>query len=161
MLTDGVGLDPACQPRERRVGEQQRRPVGHGARRRRRGRHRRDQQQPAPRHERTVDEDEPAGTRGSNEDPAAAQLIRNFGTGSGQNPAIRVLGALIEKGLTTPDYYPLTLNALRTACNQTTNRDPLVDYDDHTIEDAPTSGLLRSGLARKLRNRRRLVDWSS
>jgi hypothetical protein len=41
-----------------------------------------------------VDEDEPAGTRGSNEDPASAQLIRNFGTGSGQNPAIRVLGAL-------------------------------------------------------------------
>lgn len=41
-----------------------------------------------------VDEDEPAGTRGSNEDPASAQLIKNFGTGSGQNPAIRVLGAL-------------------------------------------------------------------
>ena len=41
-----------------------------------------------------VDEDEPAGTRGSNEDPASAQLIKNFGTGSGLNPAIRILGAL-------------------------------------------------------------------
>jgi len=41
-----------------------------------------------------VDEDEPDGTRGANDDPAAAQLIKNFGTGSGQNPAIRVLGSL-------------------------------------------------------------------
>ncbi len=49
---------------------------------------------------------------------------------------IRVLGALIEKQRTTPDQYPLTLNALRLACNQTTNRDPVVEYDDATIRDA-------------------------
>ncbi|WP_433718334.1 PPC domain-containing protein [Actinoplanes sp. CA-051413] len=47
-----------------------------------------------------VDEDEPAGTRGSNEDPASAQLIKNFGTGSGQNPAIRILGALTPESVT-------------------------------------------------------------
>jgi uncharacterized protein YceH (UPF0502 family) len=49
---------------------------------------------------------------------------------------LRVLGALIEKQRTTPDAYPLTLNALRAACNQTTNRDPVVEYDDATIRDA-------------------------
>jgi hypothetical protein len=49
---------------------------------------------------------------------------------------IRVLGCLIEKQRTTPDTYPLTLNALRLACNQSTNRDPVVDYDDHTIRVA-------------------------
>jgi len=38
---------------------------------------------------------------------------------------IRVLGALMEKSLTTPDYYPLSLNALKNACNQTTNREPI------------------------------------
>ena len=47
-----------------------------------------------------VDEDEPAGTRGSNEDPASAQLIRGFGTGSGQSPAIRVLGGLNPETVT-------------------------------------------------------------
>lgn len=49
---------------------------------------------------------------------------------------IRVLGCLIEKQRTTPDVYPLTLNALRLACNQSTNRDPVVDYDEATIKDA-------------------------
>jgi uncharacterized protein len=49
---------------------------------------------------------------------------------------LRVLGALIEKRRTTPDTYPLSVNALRLACNQSTNRDPVVDYDDHTILDA-------------------------
>ena len=51
---------------------------------------------------------------------------------------IRVLGCLIEKQRTTPDYYPLTLNALRAACNQSTNRDPVVAYDEATIRDAIT-----------------------
>ncbi len=46
---------------------------------------------------------------------------------------IRVLGCLIEKQRTTPDAYPLSLNALRLACNQATNRDPVVDYDEQTI----------------------------
>jgi uncharacterized protein YceH (UPF0502 family) len=49
---------------------------------------------------------------------------------------IRVLGCLIEKQRTTPDQYPLSLNALRLACNQTTNRDPVVEYDEPTIRDA-------------------------
>ena len=49
---------------------------------------------------------------------------------------IRVLGCLIEKQRTTPDVYPLSLNALRLACNQVTNRDPLVDYDERTVHDA-------------------------
>ena len=49
---------------------------------------------------------------------------------------LRVLGCLLEKQRTTPDQYPLTLNALRLACNQTTNRDPIVDYDEREIHDA-------------------------
>lgn len=49
---------------------------------------------------------------------------------------IRVLGCLLEKQRTTPDVYPLTLNALRSACNQTTSRDPVVSYDEATIRDA-------------------------
>src|SRR4051795_4774449 len=49
---------------------------------------------------------------------------------------IRVLGALLEKQRTTPDAYPLSLNALRAACNQSTNRDPVVDYDEAMIRDA-------------------------
>jgi len=49
---------------------------------------------------------------------------------------IRVLGCLIEKQRTTPDTYPLTLNALRLACNQATNRDPVVEYGEETIRDA-------------------------
>ena len=46
---------------------------------------------------------------------------------------VRVLGALVEKQITTPDYYPLTLNALVNACNQTSSRDPIVNYDDPTV----------------------------
>jgi uncharacterized protein YceH (UPF0502 family) len=46
---------------------------------------------------------------------------------------IRVLGALMEKSKTTPDYYPMTLNALTLACNQKTSRKPVVDYDDETV----------------------------
>jgi len=51
---------------------------------------------------------------------------------------VRVLGCLLEKQRTTPDAYPLTLNALRAACNQSTNRDPVVAYDDATVRDAIT-----------------------
>lgn len=60
---------------------------------------------------------------------------------------IRVLGCLIEKQRTTPDQYPLTLNALRLACNQSTNRDPVVEYDEPTIRDA-LHRLERRGFAR-------------
>ncbi len=49
---------------------------------------------------------------------------------------LRVLGALIEKQMTTPDGYPLTLNSLLAACNQRTNRDPVVDYTDTTVIEA-------------------------
>jgi uncharacterized protein YceH (UPF0502 family) len=60
---------------------------------------------------------------------------------------IRVLGCLIEKQRTTPDAYPLSVNALRLACNQATNRDPVVDYDEPTIRTA-LAGLSRRGWAR-------------
>ncbi|MCD8739197.1 YceH family protein [Mucilaginibacter roseus] len=46
---------------------------------------------------------------------------------------LRVLGALIEKSRTTPEYYPLTLNSLTTACNQKTARKPVVEYDEQTV----------------------------
>ncbi len=46
---------------------------------------------------------------------------------------VRVLGALIEKELTTPEYYPMTLNALTNACNQKSNREPVVSYDEKTV----------------------------
>jgi uncharacterized protein YceH (UPF0502 family) len=49
---------------------------------------------------------------------------------------LRVLGCLIEKQRTTPDAYPLSLNALRLACNQSTNRDPVLAYDEETIRAA-------------------------
>jgi hypothetical protein len=49
---------------------------------------------------------------------------------------IRVLGCLIEKERTTPDVYPLTLNGLRGACNQSTNREPVVAYEEREIHDA-------------------------
>jgi uncharacterized protein YceH (UPF0502 family) len=48
----------------------------------------------------------------------------------------RVLGCLLEKQRTTPEQYPLSLNSLRLACNQSTNRDPVVAYDEATIRDA-------------------------
>jgi hypothetical protein len=49
---------------------------------------------------------------------------------------VRVLGALLEKEATTPEYYPLSLNALVNACNQKSNRDPVVEYDGDTVSDA-------------------------
>ena len=49
---------------------------------------------------------------------------------------VRILGCLVEKQRTTPDQYPLSLNALRLACNQATNREPVVDYDEATIRAA-------------------------
>jgi uncharacterized protein YceH (UPF0502 family) len=66
---------------------------------------------------------------------------------------IRVIGCLVEKQRTTPDVYPLTLNALRLACNQSTNRDPVVDYDDSAI---------RGGLDRLVaRKWATLASWSN
>jgi uncharacterized protein YceH (UPF0502 family) len=66
---------------------------------------------------------------------------------------IRVLGCLVEKQRTTPDVYPLTLNALRLACNQSTNRDPVVDYDENTI---------RAGIDRLVQRKwATLASWSN
>lgn len=77
---------------------------------------------------------------------------------------IRVLGCLIEKQKTTPDQYPLTLNALRLACNQATNREPVVDYDEATVRAAlgelGRRGWIRSGTGQGSRaaKYRQLVD---
>jgi uncharacterized protein len=49
---------------------------------------------------------------------------------------VRVLGALVEKEITTPDYYPLSLNALVNACNQKSNREPVMELDENTVRDA-------------------------
>ena len=77
----------------------------------------------------------------------------------------RVLGALIEKDLATPEYYPLSLNALTNACNQKTNRDPVVAYEDAEVRSA-LEMLREGGLAafvseagsRVLKFRHRLSD---
>jgi uncharacterized protein len=58
----------------------------------------------------------------------------------------RVLGALMEKEVATPEYYPLSLNALVNACNQKSNRDPVVSYDEDTVETA-LDGLREKGVA--------------
>ena len=55
----------------------------------------------------------------------------------------RVIGSLIEKAITTPDQYPLSLNALTNACNQKSNRDPVMELDERTVQDA------LDGLAKK------------
>jgi uncharacterized protein len=60
---------------------------------------------------------------------------------------LRVLGCLIEKQRTTPDSYPLSLNGLRQACNQTTNRDPIAEYDETAIR-AALEALSRRGWVR-------------
>jgi uncharacterized protein YceH (UPF0502 family) len=62
-------------------------------------------------------------------------------------PEQRVLGCLIEKRLTTPDQYPLSLNSLRLAANQSTNRDPVTHYDEPTVREA-AQRLCKHGLAR-------------
>jgi uncharacterized protein YceH (UPF0502 family) len=59
----------------------------------------------------------------------------------------RVVGSLIEKQLTTPQQYPLTLNALLLACNQSSNRDPVVDFQERTVDNA-LANLKAAGLVR-------------
>jgi uncharacterized protein len=77
---------------------------------------------------------------------------------------IRVAGCLLEKQRTTPDAYPLSLNALRLACNQATNRDPVVEYDEATVVDALRRTALRgwtrlaSGAGSRARKYRHLLD---
>ncbi len=76
---------------------------------------------------------------------------------------IRVVGCLIEKQRTTPDAYPLSLNSLRLACNQSTNRDPVVDYDEATVSEALRRLALRgwtrltSGASSRARKYRQLM----
>jgi uncharacterized protein YceH (UPF0502 family) len=76
---------------------------------------------------------------------------------------IRVVGCLLEKQRTTPDAYPLSLNALRLACNQATNRDPVVDYDEATVVEALRHTALRgwtrlaSGAGSRARKYRHLL----
>jgi len=76
---------------------------------------------------------------------------------------IRVVACLVEKQRTTPDVYPLSLNALRLACNQSTNRDPVVDYDEATVSDALRRTALRgwtrlaSGAGSRARKYRHLL----
>jgi uncharacterized protein YceH (UPF0502 family) len=76
---------------------------------------------------------------------------------------IRVVACLVEKQRTTPDAYPLSLNSLRLACNQSTNRDPVVDYDEATVSDALRRTALRgwtrltSGAGSRARKYRHLL----
>src|SRR6266436_7266655 len=72
--------------------------------------------------------------------PAVQSILGSFG-----NPTMtllltevetRVLGSLIEKDITTPDYYPLSLNALVNACNQKNNRDPIMTLDENSVRNA-------------------------
>ncbi len=60
---------------------------------------------------------------------------------------VRVLGCLIEKGATTPDHYPLSTNALVSACNQKSNREPVVDFSEPKVVEAML-GIRQNGLAR-------------
>src|SRR5271170_2956918 len=62
----------------------------------------------------------------------------------------RVLGALMEKEVTTPEYYPLSLNALVNACNQRSNREPVMDLDEETVRQA-LHGLEDDGLGGRAR----------
>jgi uncharacterized protein len=77
---------------------------------------------------------------------------------------IRVVGCLLEKQRATPDAYPLSLNSLRLACNQATNRDPVVDYDEATVVEALRRTALRgwtrlaSGAGSRARKYRHLLD---
>jgi uncharacterized protein YceH (UPF0502 family) len=74
-----------------------------------------------------------------------------YGSGDSENivlshEEVRVLGVLVEKQITTPDYYPLSLNALVNGCNQTSSRDPVVEYDEITVTRA-LNGLREKKLA--------------
>jgi uncharacterized protein YceH (UPF0502 family) len=62
---------------------------------------------------------------------------------------VRILGCLIEKEFTTPDYYPLTLNALTNACNQKSNRNPVVSFEETTVVRG-LDELNKKGLAEKI-----------
>jgi hypothetical protein len=75
------------------------------------------------------------------------------------SPEARVLGALMEKEIATPDYYPLSLNALVNASNQKSNREPVVAYDEETVEAALES-LRAKGLALRISGESRVPKHS-
>ena len=85
-------------------------------------------------------------------------------TVDGDAVEIRVVGCLLEKQRATPDAYPLSLNALRLACNQATNRDPVVSYDEATVVEALRRTALKgwtrlaSGAGSRARKYRHLMD---
>src|SRR5271157_3125303 len=78
---------------------------------------------------------------------------------------IRVLGSLLEKDITTPDYYPLSLNALVNACNQKSNRDPVMSLDEdqvrqalHTLNEKNLAGSMSSADSRVPKYEHRLPE---
>jgi hypothetical protein len=86
----------------------------------------------------------------SETDPAASAAPPGSVAALADLPALgrverRILGVLVEKALTTPDQYPLTMNALQSGCNQKSNRDPVVEYDADRLDSALTA-LLKLGL---------------
>jgi uncharacterized protein YceH (UPF0502 family) len=82
------------------------------------------------------------------------------------NPAeARVLGSLVEKDITTPDYYPLSLNALINACNQKNNREPVTNFDEETVRlalrnlsDKQLAGMARGAEGRVTKYEHRLQE---
>src|SRR3954454_654347 len=70
----------------------------------------------------------------------------------------RVLGVMVEKAKTTPEYYPLTLAALVTGCNQKSNRDPVTNYDSDDVEEI-LQGLRKKGAAVMIEGGGRVVRW--
>lgn len=86
--------------------------------------------------------------------PLAMDTAKNLPVLSAEQ--IRVLGSLMEKCKTTPDYYPMTLNGLAAACNQKTSRKPVVQYDESTITTAlntlKIAGLISTATGGSIRN---------
>jgi uncharacterized protein len=72
---------------------------------------------------------------------------------------LRVLGTLIEKDMSTPDYYPMSLNALTNACNQKNNREPITNFDDHTVVET-LEELKHKGLAMEMSGSGRVKKYS-
>lgn len=72
----------------------------------------------------------------------------------------RVLGCLVEKEATTPDNYPLSLNALRTACNQKTSRDPVMELDEATVQEAVDSLVRKTLVASRSKSGSRVPKFA-
>ncbi|MBI9070721.1 MAG: YceH family protein [Melioribacteraceae bacterium] len=71
---------------------------------------------------------------------------------------VRVIGCLIEKKITTPEYYPLSINSLTTACNQKSNREPVVGYDEEDVEET-LQGLIEKGFITEVFGSGRVVKY--